>query len=752
MNGLPVGPRTVATKEGLDKYFADLERWNFDVPYNAFYAHPMRLITGEFRQPHIDFTRRAKEIGLPACIQIQISVARAEDIPVEGNAQYYHDDTPDIREHWHPRPQGSMDFFASFASQTWRKFLKNLISIFRHYGYNWVVFEEPMLRTDIPGKKDPLYELYRMQYPGREYPGRTNDSEEYYLLQRLKRDVLVDFFRELTSHARKEEFDMIGCMPWFFTPTHENTPWETWAPSSDQGRLAYLENMDFLVVRMQPDNPFVETTISEGGEALPRQAYIESMAHHFGKPIMAVNNPTNEHNRSHDEDTLIPYDYFAPYTCAAAAASPHGMTRHWYAKDYDADAKHMKLMTEVNELLPRLSTPVTPYAIVFSYAGVERILPRGWRQTWKHLYFMLSRMVFSEGLPLHILFGESAREQIERCPELECIFLTPFFPLPPEEVAYLKKWVSGSSERRLVFLGAHNGVSFDIQCRHSALRIRPNEVVELFGIDATKHIHIMPFSNQLRLVGATEDESKLFWGKTITIRCGGFPQFCFNEQARKDIDIIYRTEAGDPVVFEKTCGRDGGRALFIGCSLDGVDESFPLNALLKYLNVGWRISKNTTFPLPPLTTTTPDTILWNLTNSQYLVVSNIDSHPSSFRIRTFGDQWEVWDIKSQQFISVDDALTIPGYSVMCFRLLEKHGSLIDVSGQIYLNKITEENNNATIRGYFKTNILIVSRTEPTAAYQGDDQLDFESVQKEGFFRTNVLNIPERQSPLIIRFS
>lgn len=748
MNCLPVGPHTLDTPEKMKRYFDDLRRWNFDVPYNAFYAHPMRLVLGQWKPIHIEFAKRAKDLGLPPCIQIQSTVALAEDVPVEGNAQYYHDDTPDVRETLSGQP---VDFFASFASRAWRDFLKNLISIFSEYGYEWLVLEEPMLRTEIPGKKDPMYKLFCERYPARSYPLHLCDSEEYYLLQRLKRDVLVDFFAELLRHARAAGFKMIGCMPWFFTPTYENTPAETWNSCCDQARLALLEEMDFIVVRMQPDNLFAEVTIADDGEALPRQVYVETMAHHFGKPIVVVNNPTNEHLKIADQETLIPYEFFAPYTLAAAAASPNGMTRHWYGQDYGADLHQMELMTRVNEILPRLSTPLSPYAVVFSYAGVERILPRGWRQIWKHFFFLTRQMVFSQGIPIHTLFAESIKQQLQNCAEIKCIFLMPFFPIPPAEVEYLRKWVASAPDRWLVFIGAHNGVTWDISFRQSAPQLRPNEVVDLFGVDPRVQVKVMPFSDCLRLAFTGDSDKDSFWGEKCTIQCAGFSRFGFKADDLKDIKILYTTEDGAPVVFEKSYGEKCGKALLIGCGLDGVSEDFPLHGLLAYLNVKWELWNGETLPALPITSKAPNLILWNLSRTGYLVVANQDKIRGEFRINLPADKWQLWDVTKKNFFAPNRKFKIDGYSLRCFRLVQIENSLLDINGQIYLDTMTEAQASIEIRGYFNPQLTIISRKEIANIYQGGEELPFVQKKKKNHYETFISKIKET-IPIMGKFS
>lgn len=758
MNCLPVGPHSLDTPEKMERYFADLKRWNFDIPYNAFYAHPLRLLLGKWKEVHLNFTRRARELGLPPCIQIQTTVALAEDVPIEGNAQYYADNTPDIREHTRKKRQ-VVDYFASFASRQWRDFLKQIIAIFRSYGYEWLVLEEPMLRTDIPGTKDPLYQVFCQRYPGRQYPLHLWDSEEYYLLQRLKRDVLVEFYLELTNYARAASFKMIGCMPWFFTPTCENTPWETWNSCCDQGRLAYLPEMDFLVVRMQPDNLLAEVCISEHGEALPRQAYVETMAHHFGKPVIAVNNPTNEHNRPDEVDTLIPFGFFAPYTLAAAAASPCGMTRHWYGQNYGKDLRHMELMTEVNAILPRLSTPLSPYAVVFSYAGVERILPRGWRQTWQHYFSLTSQLIFREGIPVHTLFAESLEQQLKNFPEVKCIFLLPFFPLPPAEVDYLKHWIKKATDRWLIFLGAHNGYTWDLRFRQTSVYIRPNEVVQLFGIDNTKSIKVLPFSRRLRLVSQNDSIARKFWGKRCELYCAGFPEFHFNNRDINFINVIYTTENGSPVVFEKSYGKTAGKALFVGCSLDGITPDFPLRQLLNYLGTTWELWNKDSLLTEPISVLSsercpagPDSILWNLSRTGYLIVSNLDTQRGRIKVNLNPDKWQLWDIKQQKFLTPAHIHSVEGHSIRCFRLVNKDGSLLDVQGQIYLDRITESPTSATIYAYFRPELTLFTRRKISQITQAGTKLHFVSQKKNSYYLTDVIGIKLSNYPIKIDFS
>ncbi|GAB4325886.1 MAG: hypothetical protein Kow0059_22140 [Candidatus Sumerlaeia bacterium] len=750
MNCLPVMPDALDSPAKMDRYFSDLKRWNFDVPYNAFYAFPMERVTGEWKPIYIEFARRARQMGLPACVQIQSTVAWAPDVGWEQNAQFYADNTTDLYDHHHSGLKPPPNYFASFSSRTWRDFLKNLISLFFDYGYNWLVIEEPMQRADIPGTKDPFYQVFRERHPDLPYPLHAADSLPYYTVQRLKRQLLIEFLDELTTHARRTGFDMIGVMPWFFTPTHENTPVETWNTGCDQGRVAGLPNVDFLVVRMQPDNLFAEATIAEQGEALPRQVYVENMAHHFGKPIVAVNNPTNEHIRPGETETLIPYDFFAPYTLAAAAASPSGQTRHWYSKHYELDSRQMDLMAMVNTVLPRLGTPRSPWAVVFSWAGADRVWPRGWRQTWRHLYFLTSQFMFVEGAPMHTVFGESLRSQLEAMPWIKCLFLLPWFPLPPHERVWLRQWAEGAPERRLVFLGAHKGYTWEPGGVYYAPNVGNNEVVELFGLDPDVPLRTRPFSASVRLKAASSsDPSRRFWGDGITIEAAGYTTV--PDRSDPQISVVYEDEDGDAVVVEKSFGPDGGRALFVGCALDGAGSDFPMSELLAWLAPAWDALPGVCLESAPLLVSNPGEVLWNVSSTGYLIAANLARHPNRVHVKLNTHQIQLWDVMKRRFGDSTGLFDLPPHSILCLRLVPEGTALLDVFGQLALHRASDDGSRIHLEGHFGTNVTVWTKQPLKRAVQNNRELSLERRPNDLYAEHSIGNVNPGRGAIVLEY-
>ena len=49
MNALPVGPQGLLDTQARSAYFADLERWGFDIPYNAYYAATYKQVVVDYK-------------------------------------------------------------------------------------------------------------------------------------------------------------------------------------------------------------------------------------------------------------------------------------------------------------------------------------------------------------------------------------------------------------------------------------------------------------------------------------------------------------------------------------------------------------------------------------------------------------------------------------------------------------------------------------------------------------------------------
>jgi hypothetical protein len=727
MNVLPTSPDTANSPQAIDRYFRDMHRWNYDVAYSAFYAFPLKKVEQEYAPLYRAFTARAHELGMKACVQIQSTVAFSDDVALE-EGQYYADNTTFTYEHF--AGTGKKYFFASFASEAWLAFLKKLTQLFRGYGFDWVVYEEPMYRVDIPGTKDRFYQRFQKEYPDLPYPTRQWDSLAYLRVQELKRHVLLEFYDALTRAAKELGFEKCSTMPWFFSPTFENTPMETWNSCCDVGRITFLPAVDFIVVRMQPDNIYGEAMAASSGESLPRLAYLEALSHSLGKPIIAVNNPTNEHlPPRYEGKTLFPYDFFSRYTLAAMAAAPSGMTRHWYGKDYDRDIQHMELLAEVNRYLPRLGTVSSPIAFVFSYHGIARPLPRGWREVWKTYWNFARPLLYYAGLPFLTFYADSLTECLEHHPEVRVIVLSEYFAVGPEERELLRRWLQGRPARRLVYFGGRNGYRYDGQGLYSDFTPRPPEILSLFGIDSEMQVETIALEDsvEIEFVGSNHQDAML--GARSAFACYGYGCPVFDSQVQHE--ILYRsTHDRTPIITRVRHGSQGGYALYVGCSLDGDNLGLDFSKILTYLLQDGHAEVETQFPFPVVTEHSHG-LLWNQTQSGYLVIANCSGKQGRYRIAERVPA--LWDAKHKRLLSPPYEFELEPLSFHVYRMVSEHSKLLDVEGMVYLTRIEESSKSIHIDAYWQGNAALTLGHTPHQIIWCEHVLAFDVEEHNGVF-------------------
>lgn len=736
MNILPTGPDN-SHDPNWDRYFADLRRWNFDVAYNAFYAFPMRDVMGRFADGYRSFAARAKQEGLPCCVQIQSVVANLEDIPLT-ETQRYADNEYYLYEHF--EGQGKKFHFASFASRAWLDFLKNLTAVFRDFGFEWVVYEEPMLHSDIPGTEDPFHALYRRHYPELKYPTHQEEGREYATLQRLKRDTLVGFYRELAVHAKSLGFEKVGIMPWFFTPTLENTPAETWNTCCDTGRVTFIPEMDVVVVRMQPDNIYAQVMIAATGESVPTLSYYECLAHNLGKDIIMVNNPTDEHRpEANRESALIPYPFFQRYTLAAAAAAPQGMSRHWYGKNYDEDSRHMNLVAEINDLLRRLAPAVSPVAFVFSYAGSAHVWPRPWRETWRAYWTFARDMVEGQRMPFLTFFAETLRESLSRNPGTRVLVLHEYYPIPPAEVEFLRSWVKGEPGRHLVYIGGHDGYSWSDEVSFQQFRLQAPEMAELFGIDTEKSVELCYLDPVAKARHVSQGSAILGTGfEFSTSSCARVP---FRVDA--GVEILYRTVEQDVPVLARREFAGGGTAWFVGVALNGSRTRFPLGEFFRAMLRGDGTGHEVTV------TDATQNVFFNFTRTGYFIAANCASEPGKL---TLDRTVRAFDVRAGKMIPALKRIGLDAFSIRLFRIVPDESRVLDVANAIVLREIREEKNIVEITGMFHREITIVCTRRPTAVMGGCATLGFTVTTHGRMHRATVAGVPAGEAVLSVSFS
>lgn len=694
MNALPVGPSRVADAESRSKYFADLERWGFDVPYNAYYAALFDQVVGEHKPAYVEFAAEAHRRGYPACIQIQTTVCAGDRVGID-QAQYDVENNPDMRE--------DGKFFASFSSRAWRDYLKELTTIFvQQYGYDWVIFEEPMYRVDIPGTKDPFYAEFTAAHPGVTYPTKREESPAYLSVQNAKADALVDFCRELVVHAKSVGATKAGVMPWFFIPTIENTPAGTLNPSCPIQQIARIPELDIIVVRMQPDNVYCDTMrTGDDLKTSPKLFYPEIMAHSLGKDVIAVNNPTDEH-KGHGDEPLIPLDYFRDSTLAAVAGCPAGFTRHWYGKNYGEDTKHMEVLADAASFASRLGQPVAPVAFVFSYSGTRHAEPYTYETVFPFYWLLAKRLQFGGRMPMLTFFADTLEEDLARHPEVQLLILEEHFPLAPDQMMAISRWWQSAEKRGVVAFGTGLGFCTDVDMPG----VRPSSracpgVFELIGLkqeDRPQFTADEPI--KVRDISRIRRSAFLGTDLTLPVKTIANVRRVFGSRA----SVLYEADIADthlPVVAE---WRDRATlAMFCGFGL--CEET--VDAAEKAIRYALR---EVDFPGLMLDSCTDD-VLWSINKHDFIAVSNLSDKPGSATGRP--GRANFWDCRQQKMLEDGDVkIELDPHSFRVLRVVGRRSKFFDVLGACYLRKLIDGAGRAEIELLAGRKTTLVLRASP----------------------------------------
>ncbi|MDO8684536.1 MAG: hypothetical protein Q7N50_13790 [Armatimonadota bacterium] len=694
MNALPVGAKQLNDSKFRAKYFEDLQRWNFDVAYTAYYAQPLEDVVETFKSGYAAFAKDAHSRGVPACVQIQTTVCHPSVLDIE-EAQYDIDNNPDIRS------DGS--FFASFASEKWRDYLKELVRIFiEDYKYDWVVFEEPMYRVDIPGCRDRFHARFKDKYPDMEYPTSRSETAPYLKVQRLKADILIEFYGELTSYAKSIGTEKTGIMPWFFIPTIENTPEGTLNTSCDIGRIAALDGLDFLVARMQPDNIYADVMRTHDEmQQSPLLYYPEVMAHALGKPLMAVNNPVDEHT-NFPEKPVLPLEFFQKGLLASLAAAPNGMTRHWYGQRYGEDAQHMSFMSPVNAYVNRLGNPSLPVGFVFSYRGGQHAEPYTYETSWQSYWAIAKRLMFEEKTPMRMLYADSLAKNLEDSPELQVVILDERFPISIAQAQILRHWWQSAPGRAIIIFGSGLGYSADEDRPGLCPLIQAFwEILQTIGVrqKSQPQVDVPGGKARLRHVSRVMRTAFIDDGSEVPVDKIANVERIFGSRS----SVLYADESTEmPVILQHSVGETLGFFCGLGLSASTAPIAAKIvNFALERLNAPKKAVINSDSEL-----------LWNSTSASYVVVTNPSD--KSARAELLHDNYFVWDVVGRELLpeAKSSSLTLEPLSFRVFRRVGKRSKLYDVAGAIYIRSIIDGAGRAEVSVFCGRTISFIAKTTP----------------------------------------
>lgn len=316
MNALPVGPEQVTDADLRNRYFDDLERWGFNIAYNAYHAFKYDDVTGRLRDSYVEFASEAHRRGFSACIQIDVSMCFGDTVGVE-EAQY---DASNQPVKW-----GDNGFYASFSSDIWKNHLKDLTAVFvKEFGYDYVVFGEAIYNVDIPGTKDRFYDKYLAKNTDANYPNEPKETPEYLKVQAAKANSVEEFYNELSMNAKSAGAKKVGIILRPFIPLAADNQKNKPSEFLNISQIAYSSNVDFVVSGLKPAD--VHSGSVQTGDELsnsPELFYIEITAQSFGKDLVA----TSDHLVKQSDSSiprLLPFNFYRDTILAAIAGAPCG--------------------------------------------------------------------------------------------------------------------------------------------------------------------------------------------------------------------------------------------------------------------------------------------------------------------------------------------------------------------------------------------------------------------------------------------
>lgn len=695
MNALPTGPQQVTDAESRMRYFDDLERWKFDIAYNAFYAHSYEDVVGKYKEAYTEFVAEAHRRGYPACIQIQSTVCAGDRVGIE-EAQYNVSNEP---EKW-----GEQGFFASFASDAWKDYLKEITTIFvKQYGFDYVVFEEPMYRVDIPGTQDKFYAEFTAAYPDVKYPTAREETTAYLLVQQMKAQVLVDFYRDLVEHAKSVGAKKVGVMPWFFIPTIENTPEGTLNTSCNIARIARLNGLDFVVSRMQPDNVYAGTMRT--GDEMQQSSllyYAEVLAHAQGKEVVAVTNPTDEHT-DYPACPLIPFEFYRDCVLSGLAAVPAGFTRHWYGQNYDKDQKHVEALTDAAPFTSRLGQPKSPVAFVFSYSGTRHAEPYTYETVFQFYWSLVKRLLYKSGLPVLTFHADTLDRDLAEHPEVQVLVFDEHFPTTVEQMMEIRKWWQGTEKRAVVAFASGLGYCADVEkpgLQPSSLSY-PG-IMELIGLKQEEDNVQFEADAPIQLRDVSRVRRSAFLGDDTAINTDKIANVrrIFGSRA----NVLYELDIEEtkiPVVAE---WRDR-KTLALFCGF-GLSEN-TAEAAEKAIRYAMR-----EMDCPPLMLDSlSEGVLWNINRNDYVVLANT-SDKEGMAVGRPG-RANFWDCREQKMLPDGDPhFTVAPKSSQIYRVVGRRSKFLDILGVSYLRNLIDGAGRAEIDILAGRKTTLVLRASP----------------------------------------
>ena len=695
MNTLLVSGERLNDVEVRNRYFEDLVKWGFDVVCATYDAQTYDEVTGGLKAGYAAFAEEARQHGYPVCVRIESTLCDPAEMDI-AEAQYKSDNTPDVR--------SDGKFFASFASEKWKDYLKNITRVFvEDYGYEWVLYGEPILRADIPGSMDPLYAVFQERFPDVDYPAAHSETAAYIKVQKVKADILVEFYADLVSYAKSVGAKKVGASPLLFTPTVENTPPETLNTSCDIGRIAELDDVDFLMAGMQPDH--ISAGAMRTGDEIqqsPLLRYVEVLAHALGKPVVVSSASVSKGAKLPKTSPRL----MEKSLLAAMAAAPSGTARNADDQSSEAGAEEMKFVSGINRHINRLGDLVSPVAFVFSYRGGRHAEPYTYETAWRQYWALGKQMLFEEKLPMRTIYADALAKNLESSSDLRVVVLDERFPLSIAQAQILGQWWHASPKRAVVAFGQGLGYSADEDRPGDCPLVQSfSEILQSLGVRQ------QPQPQERMPAGKARIKHVFRLGRTAFLGDG----FDAEVDRIAKIERIFGSRSTalyaeqhteTPVIIQYHVGQTIG--LFCGLGLSQATAPIAANIVRYAL-------EHVDAPEQRVASDSPG-LLWNSTRSGYVIVANTsDTTAEAELLHKRSVAWDVVDKKMLFSESGSLPLTLEPVSFRLFRLMGKRSKMCDIVNACYVTSIIDGAGRADVSAFTGSSASFIVRTPPSEA-------------------------------------
>jgi hypothetical protein len=673
MNALPVQPQQVANADQRLRYFDDLDRWGFEIAYCAFNAYLCDDID-KLSDSYAGFVTEAHKRGYPACVQIQSSICAASGVGIE-EAQFDAKNNPvKFKENC---------FFASFASDAWKDHLKELTSQFiKRYGFDYVVFDEPMISVDIPGPNDRFYAKYVANNPNVKYPKSREETTEYLMVQDAKARCVGEFYSDLVAHAKSVGAKKAGIIPCSFIPT-ANSATNVFC---NTGQIAQIPGLDFLIAKAHQDD---NTT---------KLGYIEVMAHALGKDLIVLCDPIKE---SDDSLGLVPFDIYRDTTLACLAAAPCGFARYWYSQDYGNDSTHMEVLTSAAEASRRLGRPKSPVAFVFSCSGARHVEPLTYEGAFSHYMALAGQLAFNAHIPMLTFHADTLDKDLNEHPEVQLLIFEEHFPMSVEQMLVIRNWWQSSEKRAAITFGSGAGFNADLNLPGpQPCALSQPGMLELIGLRQEEDLTIT-FDEPVEINDVSRVRRSAFLqDEPVKVKQIADVRRIFGSRA----SVLYEVDAQDtkvPVVAE---WRDRSTlAVFCGFGLSS--ETAPMaEKAIKYV---LREVGAPNFMIDSCS----QGVLWNENAANYLIISNV-SDSEGLAVGRPG-RANLWDVMEERLLpDGDPQIKVVPHSFKLYRIVGRRSKFLDVQGALCLRKLMDGSGRAEIELLAGQKTMFVLRSSP----------------------------------------